>query len=197
MSHIYRSIFITLLALVGLAAMNFPAGAQECGPARRELTVTNASTQPIWIAGGGGALRSVCVVSDTESCLADSSTINASTGACQCGTDNGTLACPATSQPTGPNTNGGLNCQCTTDSDCVPTAQCNTSVNECYFVLPAAKRPSPFNWKLPPSHSATFCLAPASVTWNSMTIPSAVCGRRRRGQSDDDRGIYAAAISAL
>lgn len=99
LSRIYRSIFIILLALVGLSGMNCPVGAEECGPARRELTVTNASTQAIWIAGGGAALRSVCVVSDTESCLANPSTINASTGACQCGTDNGTLACPATSQP--------------------------------------------------------------------------------------------------
>ncbi|HEY2524453.1 MAG TPA: thaumatin family protein [Candidatus Binataceae bacterium] len=154
--------------------MNFSAGAQECEAAKRELTVTNGSTQPIWIAGGGGALRSVCVVSDTESCLANPSTINPSTGACQCGTDNGALACPSTAQPIGPDTNAGLNCQCASDADCGPTARCNTSVNECYFVLPEPKSPSPFNWKLPPSQSATFCVASASVNWNSTTIPSAV-----------------------
>ena len=171
LSHVYRSIAITLLTLFGLSAMNLPAGAQECGPARRQLTVTNASTQPIWIAGGGAALRSVCVVSDSESCLAKPSTIVAATGACQCGTDDGTLACPATSQPIGPSTNSGLNCQCSTDADCGPTARCNTSVNECYFVLPAAKSPAPFNWKLPPTKSATFCVASASVNWQSTTIP--------------------------
>jgi len=123
LSYLYRSIIIPLLALVGLSAMNFSAGAQECASAKRELTVTNASTQPIWIAGGGAALRSVCVVSDTESCLANPSTIIPATGACQCGTDSGTLACPATSQPIGPDTNGGLNCQCATDADCGPTAK--------------------------------------------------------------------------
>ena len=103
--------------------MNSPVSAVECGPARRQLTVTNATTQTIWIAGGGGALRSVCVVSANESCLAVPSTIDATTGACQCGADAGTLACPATSVATGSGTNGGLNCACTTDADCGPTAK--------------------------------------------------------------------------
>jgi hypothetical protein len=157
-----------------MSAMNSPVSAVECGPARRQLTVTNATTQTIWIAGGGGALRSVCVVSANETCLAAASTIDATTGACQCGTDAGTLACPATSLATGSGTNGGLNCECTTDADCGSTAKCNTNKNLCYFVLPAAKSPAPFNWKLFPTKSATFCVAPASVNSSFGTIPSAV-----------------------
>ena len=172
--NISRSIFVALLSLICLSAANSPSSAVECLSTKRALSVTNATTETIWISGGGGALRSVCVVSDSETCLAATSTINPSTGACQCGTDDGTLACPATSLPIGPDTNGGLNCHCTTDAECGSTAKCNTSVNLCYFVLPAAKSPAPFNWKLFPTQTATFCLAPASVNWNSHLIPSAV-----------------------
>jgi len=175
LGKILQSTSVALLALVGfLAATASGAGAAACGANQRQLNVKNSASQDTWVGGGGGALRSVCVVSTSESCLPAASTINAGTGACQCGTDSGTLACPATSQPIGTKTNGGLNCQCATDADCGPTAGCNTNVGVCYFVLPQAKSPASFDWKLPRGRTAQFCLDPASVTWNSQTIPSAV-----------------------
>src|SRR5215472_6844683 len=64
---------------------------------QRELDVTNNSSQPVWVSGGGGVLRAICVVSSTQTCLIDN--FNGSTGACMCGTASGSLACPGTSSP--------------------------------------------------------------------------------------------------
>lgn len=142
---------------------------------QRALSVANNSSQAIWIGGGGGALRSVCVVSDTKSCLAAKDDIVPNSGACKCGTSQGTLACPGKSKTIGPYTNGGLNCQCATDSDCGSGAGCNTATHLCYYVLPtASSAPQPFNWKLAKGQSAEFCLDPASVTWRGKQIPSEV-----------------------
>jgi len=103
---------ILLLFIFGLVAGAGTSAATEvaCGANQRELLVTNKSSQPVWIGGGGGALRSVCVVDANTSCLAAQSTIDGTTGACKCGTQDGTLACPGVSQATGAGTNGGLNC---------------------------------------------------------------------------------------
>src|SRR5689334_15093054 len=101
------------------------AHAAVCGAGQRQLRVTNKSSHPLWVSGGGGALRSVCVINASTSCLAAQTTIIPDTGACQCGSSNGTLACPATSQPVGPKTNGALNCQCSSDAECGPGAGCN------------------------------------------------------------------------
>ena len=171
---------LTLLAGAGASA----ARAAACGANQRELLVTNKSTQPVWIGGGGGALRSVCVVDASTSCLANPSTIDSTTGACECGTQAGTLACPGTSVATGAGSNGGLNCACTQDSDCGTGAGCNTSNNWCYFKLPnpvAHSGAGAFTWKLAKSASppkpggwAEFCLDQASVSWNSGSIPSEV-----------------------
>src|SRR5260370_24299375 len=66
-----------------------------CASSQRELLISNHGPQDLWIGGGGGALRSVCVVNASTSCLAAADTINSTTGACSCGTQQGTLACPA------------------------------------------------------------------------------------------------------
>lgn len=96
-----------------------------CGANQRLLLVTNSSSQNIWVSGGGSALRAVCVVNSTTSCLPVPSSINVSAGTCKCGSSAGTLACPATATPNG---NGGLNCACTKNSDCGSDAACNTAV---------------------------------------------------------------------
>ncbi len=174
-----------LLALTSLAGPGASAArAAACGANQRELLVTNKSSQPIWIGGGGGALRSVCVVDANTACLANPSTINSSTGACECGTQSGTLACPGTSVATGAGSNNGLNCACTQDSDCGSGAGCNTSTNWCYFKLPnpvAHSGAGAFTWKLAKSASppqpggwAEFCLDQASVSWNGGSIASEV-----------------------
>ncbi len=156
-----------------------------CSATQRELLITNTTLQDVWIGGGGGALRSVCVVNPNDSCLAAQASINPSTGACSCGIQSGTLACPATAQSTGAGTNGGLNCACTTDADCGSGAGCNPNTNLCYFLLPDSpvahsNGAKPFNWKLkaasPPQPGgwAEFCLDQASVMSNSGAIPSEV-----------------------
>ena len=149
---------ILLLFIFGLVAGAGTSAATEvaCGANQRELLVTNKSSQPVWIGGGGGALRSVCVVDANTSCLAAQSTIDGTTGACKCGTQDGTLACPGVSQATGAGTKGGLNCVCTQDSDCGLGAGCNASTNLCYFVLPnpvAHSGAGAFTWKLSKSVS--------------------------------------------
>ena len=182
--------FMSILALAGsilLATSGFGmAAGVACAPSQRELLISNHSPQDLWIGGGGGALRSVCVVNASTSCLAAADTINSTTGACSCGTQQGTLACPGTAQSTGPNANGGLNCACTTDAQCGPGAGCNTNTNFCYFLLPTnpvahSGGANPFTWELTKSASppqrggwAEFCLDQASVTWQSTTIPSEV-----------------------
>jgi hypothetical protein len=171
-----RTAAIVLLAF-GTALASAPLRLSEaavCSADQRELTVTNSSTGDIWVGGGGGALRSVCVVDVSTSCLAAQSTINANTGSCECGPNKGTLACPGTSQPLGPKTNGALNCQCASDAECGPGAGCNPNSGLCYFVLPEPAKPKPFKWKLAVGETADFCFAPASVSWHSMSIPSAV-----------------------
>jgi len=152
----------------------------SCPANQRELLITNSTSQDIWIGGGGGALRSVCVVDQNNSCLAALASINSSTGTCSCGTQQGTLACPGTAQSTGPGTNGGLNCACTKDSDCGSGAGCNANTNLCYFLLP--KEPvahayfrKPFTWKLKAASGwAEFCLDQASVMWTNPSIPSSI-----------------------
>ena len=172
-----------LLLVVSSSVM---AAQVACPGSERELLLTNNSSQDLWIGGGGGALRSVCVVNASTSCLAAAATIDGTTGTCMCGIQAGTLACPATAQSTGPGTNGGLNCACTSDAQCGPGAGCNTQTNLCYFLLPTnpvahSGGPSPFTWELAKSPSppeqggwAEFCLDQASVNWNGTTISSEV-----------------------
>jgi Thaumatin family len=187
MRTISRYTSILVLLTCGIPAISgLGIAAQVSCPAnQRELLITNNTSQDIWIGGGGAALRSVCVVDQNTSCLAVSASINPSTGACRCGTQSGTLACPGTAQSTGSGTNGGLNCACTVDSDCGSGAGCNTTANVCYFLLPTAPVAhayirKPFTWQLAkasPSQQggwAEFCLDQASVMWNGSSIPSAV-----------------------
>ena len=149
-----------------------------CLDGLRQLNVTNETTEPVWVSGGGGALRSVCVInSGASNCLTSNTT---GSGGCMCGTTSGSLACPGTSNPIGPKSDG-LNCQCAVDSDCGPGAGCNTATDLCYFTLPAPAGftgftpSSPWNWELPAAgDTATFCLAQASVTFGGTSIPSAV-----------------------
>jgi hypothetical protein len=182
------------------------AGEVSCSANQRELLITNNTSQDIWIGGGGGALRSVCVVDQNTSCLAALASINPSTGACSCGTQQGTLACPGTAQSTpGSATNRGRNCACQADSDCGPGAGCNASTNWCYFLLP--KKPvahayikKPFTWQLVKAGWAEFCLDQASVTWKGHSIPSAVWWSggvsARTGCKSDGTGCATADCSA-
>lgn len=170
------------LILCSLAVIARPAAAQislnPCVTTQRELVIKNNSSNKVWIGGAGAALRSVCVVNATTSCLAAAVTINPATGDCQCGTQHGTLACPGSSQAIGSNTNGGLNCQCTPGkSQCGPSAGCNANTGLCYSVLPQPRAfpgPSPFNWNLTTGQSATFCITPPTVT-----CPASVCGTQQ------------------
>src|SRR3984893_16950126 len=166
------SIFALACSLFAISGLGI-AGQVSCPANQRELLITNSTSQDIWIGGGGGALRSVCVVDPNNSCLAALASINPSTGVCSCGTQQGTLACPGTAQSTGSGTNGGLNCACTVDSDCGSGAGCNTTANVCYFLLPTAPVAhayirKPFTWQLAkasPSQQggwAEFCLDQAS-----------------------------------
>jgi hypothetical protein len=108
-----------------------PTASGACAPGtQRELDVTNNSSEPIWVSGGGGALRTICVVSNTQTCLTDS--FNSSTGACMCGTSSGNLACPGSSSPSA----NGKNCQCTSSSQCGAGAGCNTTTGLCFYTLP-------------------------------------------------------------
>ena len=182
MRKIFRCTSILVLLTGGIFAISGlgMAGEVSCPATQRELLITNSTFQNVWIGGGGGALRSVCVVDQNTSCLAALTSINPSTGACSCGTQQGTLACPATAQATGGGTNGGLNCACTTDAQCGSGAGCNTSTNLCYFLLPNqpvahSYKLKPFTWELAPSGGwAEFCLAQASVEYNGAPIASEV-----------------------
>ncbi len=153
-----------------------------CQSGQRKLDVLNDTNQPVWVGGGGGALRAVCVVGGgASSCLTNN--YDGTTGACGCadpGPQNGTLACPGSSNATGA-VAGGKNCQCTKDSDCGTGAGCNTNTKLCYFTLPAPAgfqgfTPSnSWNWELPANGDAvSFCLDRANVTYNSTSIASAV-----------------------
>lgn len=152
-----------------------------CVTGQRQLNVTNNTSQGVWVSGGGGAMRSVCVVNNgASSCLAAASTINPTTGSCMCGTATGSLACPGISNPLGAGTNGGLNCTCTQSSDCGPGAGCNTNTGLCYFTLPEPTQfenfsaEDPWNWALPSNGDvATFCLNEASVSYQPTPSPSA------------------------
>lgn len=177
---------LSLTALLPAAILSGTAAAVGCASNQRKLVISNHSSRNLWLGGGGGALRSVCVVDANTSCLAAADTINATTGACSCGTQQGTLACPGTAQSTGPGTNGGLNCACTSDVECGTGAGCNPNTNLCYFLLPSnpvahSGGSNPFTWELKKSTSpprvggwAAFCLDRASVSWNGTTIPSEV-----------------------
>jgi hypothetical protein len=152
-----------------------------CSSGQRQLDVTNNASQAVWVSGGGGALRSVCVINNgASSCLAPANTIDGTTGSCQCGDTVGSLACPGTANPLGVGTNGGLNCACSQNSDCGPGAGCNTNTGLCYFTLPAPTQfsnftaSSPWNWELPSNGDlATFCLNQAEVTFQPSPSPSA------------------------
>jgi len=143
----------------------------------RQLVVSNGSGQPVWVSGGGGALRSVCVINNGAStCL---TSITTGGGGCTCGTTSGTLACPGISNPIGAKS-AGLNCQCAQDSDCGSGAGCNLNTNLCYFTLPsptgfAGFTPSsPWNWELPGAgDSATFCLNQSQVMYQPSATPTA------------------------
>jgi hypothetical protein len=134
MRTISRCISILALAcgLFAISGLGI-AGQVSCPANQRELLLTNSTSQDIWIGGGGGALRSVCVVDQNNSCLAALASINPSTGACSCGTQQGTLACPGIAQSTGSGTNGGLNCACTMDSDCVREPDATRTLTSAIF----------------------------------------------------------------
>ena len=208
MRTISRYTSILVLLTCGIPAISgLGIAAQVSCPAnQRELLLTNSTSQDIWIGGGGGALRSVCVVDQNNSCLAALASINPSTGVCSCGTQQGTLACPGTAQSTGSGTNGGLNCACTTDSDCGSGAGCNTNTNLCYFLLPKepvahAYKRKPFTWQLKAASGwAAFCLDQASVMWKGSSIPSEVWWSggvsARTGCKSDGTGCATADCSA-
>jgi hypothetical protein len=153
----------------------------SCPSGTRELAIANNSSQPVWVSGGGGALRSICVINGgASSCLP--ATFN-SNGTCTCGSTSGALACPGTASASGSGTQGGKNCYCTANSDCGPGAGCNLNTNLCYYTLPeptafSGFTPSnPWNWELPAKgNTASFCLAQGSVSYNGGTnnLPSAV-----------------------
>lgn len=152
-----------------------------CQSGQRKLNVINNTDQPVWVGGGGGALRAICVIDNgASSCLTSNYDASGDCGCSDPGPLNGTLACPGTSSPTGAIA-GGKNCQCTRDSDCGPGAGCNTSTSLCYFTLPSPTGfqgftpPNPWNWELPAAgDAASFCVNQASVTFNDQKIPSAV-----------------------
>jgi hypothetical protein len=158
--------------------------AASCPTNTRELDISNNSSQPLWVSGLGGALRSVCVVSSTNTCLSPANEINSTTGTCSCAGSPGTLACPGTALAfgTGVNTNNGLNCACTSGSQCGAGAGCDTSTGYCYDLLPTTPTAfsgfsptSPWNWELPAKgDTVTFCLAGGSVTYQGGSVPSSV-----------------------
>jgi hypothetical protein len=146
-----------------------PTAAASCPSNTRELDVINNSSQPLWVSGGGGALRSICVISTSESCLSGTFSSN---GTCSCGTASGTLACPGSASASGNGTNGGENCYCTQDLDCGPGAGCNLNTNLCYYTLPL-QPPSAVlppqargtgNCQLPATRSASACPKARSAT---------------------------------
>lgn len=171
-SHSLGNFVVSSSAPVGTGSAN------PCGSNQRQLEVANSSSESIWVSGGGSALRAVCVVSSTTSCLPIPSSIDVAAGTCKCGSSAGVLACPATAKPTG---NGGLNCACTKDSQCGSGAGCNTNTGLCYDTLPNPTNwvgytpNTPWNWEVPTGgKSVNFCLNASSVTYRSTNVPSAV-----------------------
>ena len=75
-----------ILYLLFVFSSSVMAAQVACPGGERELLITNNGSQDLWIGGGGGALRSVCVVNASTSCLAAAATINGTTGTCMCGT---------------------------------------------------------------------------------------------------------------
>jgi hypothetical protein len=145
-------------------------------PDTRALVVANEGTKPIWVGGGGAALRAMCAFSDNTSCIPQ--VFNATSCQCTASGPPGTLACPGTSVPA----NGGENCAATGTQTCGTTAAPNGDNHYCYFQLPnptkitgvPGRDPANWEWKLPPGGQADFCLSPASVSYNGEQIPSDV-----------------------
>jgi len=147
-----------------------------CGGNHRELAVVNQSGNPLWVGGGGGALRATCTISQTKQCLPAVGDFNANS--CSCGKVGGTLTCPGSSQPS----NGGLNCSPGAHQNCGLGAAANPNSGYCYFLLPAPSKligladskPADWDWQLTPGAEADFCVAPSTVTFEDQKIPSEV-----------------------
>jgi hypothetical protein len=151
-----------------------------CASTKRELAVLNQSSIPVWVSGGGGALRATCTIDENTQCLPASGDFTATT--CSCDIDGtqtaGTLTCPGSSKPS----NGGLNCSATGSETCGSFAKSNPNNNYCYFILPpptkltglSNDKPASWDWKLTPGAEADFCISPSTVKYDGKKIPSAV-----------------------
>lgn len=159
------SILTLILGITGAACQS------PCLPnVQRQLQVTNNSSQDIWIGGGGGALRAVCVFTATDSCIPADGHYSGADGTCDCGTGkSGVLACPGISSPKLPYTLNGQNCGCYQDSDCGPGAGCNPDSHLCYYMLPdpypVGFTPTTNPWQVPPGGTVDFCVDAGSVTY--------------------------------
>jgi len=147
-----------------------------CPSNQRELAVANGSDEPIWVGGGGGALRAVCVVNANEQCIPEEGHFTPTTCSCFNGKtyDQGSPACPGSSQ------SNGQNCAITGNQNC-GDASANLQTNMCYYQLPTAPinfvgftPTSPWNWEVPQSGEVDFCLPSSSVSWNGQHIESTV-----------------------
>ena len=149
----------------GLACPNDP----DKNPQRR-LAVVNSSSEDLWVGGGGGALRALCVLPDGTSCIPPEGAFS-SDGNCSCTPGvptGGKLSCPGTAMVA----NGGMNCAASTcsptNTECGPGAGCNASstpANMCFFNLP---EPTVFPdkvdpWRVPKGGEVDFCIPPAHI----------------------------------
>ena len=147
-----------------------------CPSDQRELAVANESGDPIWVGGGGGALRAICVVNANEQCIPEDGHYTPTTCSCFNGTtyDQGSPACPGDSQ------SNGKNCVISGNQNC-GDASANLQTKLCYYQLPSAPTQfvgftptSPWNWEVPNGGEADFCLPSSSVSWNGQGIKSTV-----------------------
>lgn len=150
--------------------------ADEASPPSRTLTVENAGTEPVWIAGSGGSVVPACQLPDGTVCLADPS--RTANGACSCVAGDpmdGSLVCPSGSTAT----SNGTFCTCdSSDSGACggsgATTACSSVADpvRCFWVLPdpATGGSSANPWQLQPKASATFTL-PLQTAWGSSSSP--------------------------
>lgn len=138
---------------------------------QRKLAVVNRSSEDLWVGGGGGALRALCVLPDNTSCIPPEGAFSPG-GDCSCTpgvATGGKLSCPGAAVVA----NGGMNCAapstCTpTNTECGPGAGCNASstpANMCFFQLPEPTVfPDKVNpWRVPKGGEVDFCIAPAHI----------------------------------
>jgi hypothetical protein len=139
--------------------------------------VANSSGQPIWVGGGGGALRAICVVNANEQCIPEENHYAPDSCSCFNGStyDPGTPACPGTSH-----TIDGKNCIISKGQNC-GDAQANVQNNKCFYQLPDAPKrfvgftpTQPWNWEVPQAGEVDFCLPSSTVSWQGQQLRSTV-----------------------